>query len=104
MFVQYLIFLIHLPDLLKIEQALGIDFLCGLVQVYKRRIFLYNGVFHREVVKGRFSRKSSDFMSNMALVSVQISSGAIHEVHLPWNIVGEYNGSCKYMPRLFLRK
>ena len=74
------------------------------MQVYKRRIFLYNGVFHREVVKGRFSRKSSDFMSNMALVSVQISSGAVHVVHLPWNIVGEYNGSCKYMPRLFLRK
>ena len=28
----------------------------------------------------------------MALVSVQISSGAV--VHLPWNIVGEYNSSC----------
>ena len=38
-------------------------------------------------------------MSSMALVSVQISSGAV--VHLPWNIVGEYNSSCKYMPRLF---
>ena len=69
-----------------------------------RRIFLHNGVYRREVVKGRFSRKSSDLMSNMALVSVQISSGAVHVVHLPWNIVGEYYGSCKYMPRLFLRK
>ena len=104
MFVQYLIFLKHLPDLLKIEEALGIDFLCGLVHVYKRRVFLYNGVFHREVVNGCFSKKWSDLMSNVALVSVQISPGAVHVVHLPWNIVGEYNGSCKYMPRLFLRK
>ena len=76
MFVQYLIFLIHLPDLLKIEEALGIDFLCGLVQVYKRRVFLYDVVFYREVVNGCFSRKSSDLMSNVALVSVQISPGA----------------------------
>ena len=76
----------------------------GLVQVYKRRISLYNGVVRREVVKGSFSRKLSDLMSNMAFVSVQISSGAVHVVHLPWNIVGEYNDSCKYMPRLFLRK
>ena len=45
------------------------------------------------VVKGRFSRNSPDLMSSMALVSVQISSGAV--VHLPWNIVGEYNSSCK---------
>ena len=106
MFIQYLIFLIHLPDLLKTEKALGIDFLCGLVQytLYKRRMFLYNGVFHREVMNGCFSRKSSDLMSNVALVSVQILSGAVHVVHLPWHIVGEYNGSCKYMPRLFLRK
>ena len=69
-----------------------------------RRIFLYNCVFRCEVVKGRFSRKSPDFMSSMALVSVQISSGAVHVVHLPWNSVGEYNSSCKYMSHLFLRK
>ena len=74
------------------------------MQVYKRRIFLYNGVFRREVVKGRFSRKSADLVSSMALISVEISSGAVHVVHLPWNIVGEYNSSCKYMPHLFLRK
>ena len=67
-------------------------------------LHLTYGVFHREVVKGRFSRKSPDFMSSMALVSVEISSGAVHVVHLPWNIVGEFNSSCKYMPRLFLRK
>ena len=64
----------------------------------------FNGVFRREVVKGRFSRKSPDLMSSMALVSVEISSGAVHVVHLPWKIVGEYKSSCKYMPRLFLRK
>ena len=75
MFVQYLIFLIHLPDLLKIEYVLGIDFLCGLVQVYKRHIFLYNGVFRREVVTGRFSRKSPDLMSSMALVLVKYHQG-----------------------------
>ena len=69
------------------------------MQVYKRRIFLYNGVFCREVVKGRFSRKLPDLMSSMAHVSVEISSGAVHVVHLPWNIVGEYNSSCKCMPR-----
>ena len=33
------------------------------------------------------------------LVSIQISSRAV--VHLSWNIVGEYNSSCKYMPSLF---
>ena len=55
-------------------------------------------------MKGRFLRKLPDLMSSMALVSVKISSGAVHVVHLPWNIVGEYNSSCKYMPRLFLRK
>ena len=74
------------------------------MQVYKRHIFLYNGVFRREVAKGCFSRKSPDLMSGMTLVSVEISSGAVHEVHLPWNIVGEYNSSCKYMPRRILRK
>ena len=99
MFVQYLIFLIHLPDLLKFKQTLGIDFLCGLVQVYKRRIFLYNGIFRREVLRGCFSRKLPDLISSMALVSVEISSGAVHVVHLPWNIVRKYNSSCKYMPR-----
>ena len=62
MFIQYLIFLIHLPNLLKIEEALGIDFLCGLVQVYKCCIILYNGVVRREVVKGRSSRKSPDLI------------------------------------------
>ena len=69
------------------------------MQVYKRRIYLYNGVFCREVVKGHFSRKSPDLMSSMALALVEISAGAVHVVHLPWNIVGEYNSSCKYMPR-----
>ena len=63
------------------------------MEVYKRRIFLYNGVFRREVVKGCFSRKSPDLMSSMTLVSVEISPGAVHVGHIPWNIVGEYNSA-----------
>ena len=49
--------------------------------------------------EGPFSRKSLDLLSSMALVSVQISSGAV--VHLPWNIVREYNSSCKYNTNFF---